>query len=264
MPGSSTVDHPSGKRTLTFTESDHVYRDDLGQRYTSGTAAVKRCFAPFDAESVSARVAARDGGSASEQRERAAALREQWRAKGAAACEFGTRTHENCEAQLVGRALPNAPRDDREQQIMTAAYYAANDLLTQYKTIAVEMIVFSPGCYVAGTIDALMQHRSTGEYLIADWKTNEKLRDTAFNGAMGVGPCASLPDCDMSRYALQLSLYQRILTSEGYVPADATVHRQLMHLRPTGCVAMPMQYLRAESAEVMLNAAMAANNEVPF
>lgn len=252
MPSTAIGRHPSG-RTITFTESDHSYIDDSGHHYTSGTAVVKRCFKPFDAVAVSESIAESRGTTPE-------VLRAEWEKKRDYACEVGTRVHENCEAQLMGKPLVNRPRDERENGLMTQAWHAANKLLELYVPLAVELIVFSPRYYVAGTIDALLQDRRDGSFLIADWKTNEKLRKGSFNGDFGVGAGFRMPDCELSRYSLQMSVYERILRSEQYVASNAVVNRLLIHLTETGFNGIPTSYLRAESAEALLDVC----TEVPF
>lgn len=245
MPATATARHPSGE-TITFTEADHSYIDSRGRRYTSGTGVVKRCFAPFNADKISAAMAARDGRDAAE-------IRAEWKAKGAAACRLGTRVHEICEDTLHGVPLRHAPESERERGLMTQGFMSATALLASCDILAVELILFSPRFLVAGTMDILLRRRDTGALVIADWKTNEKLRTEGYRGATGIGPAAELPDCEMSRYALQLSLYQRLLLHEGYTEPGAQIERWLIHLAPDRGDVIPAPYLRAESAEALLN-----------
>jgi hypothetical protein len=253
MPATSTANHPSGA-SITFTESDHSYIDNLGHRYTSGTAVVKRCFAPFNAVEVSAAMARRDGTDAAE-------IRAAWKAKGAAACRLGTRVHEVCEDALLGRPPRNQPESERERLLMNAGWAHAKAMLDDFDVLAVELIIFSPQWYVAGTVDILLRHKRSGTLFVADWKTNEKLRTEGYKGALGTGAAAALPDCEMSKYSLQLSIYEQVLRHEGYIAADAPVQRLLLHITERGVDLVYTSYLAAESAVAILDA---ATTGVPF
>lgn len=244
MPATSTAQHPSG-RTITFTEADHEYVDDRGHRYMSATAVVKRFFAPFDAAAVAPGVAEKRGVGVE-------VILAEWEQAREYACSLGTRTHENCEAQLKGDALIHAPRDERERCVMTQAWCAVEYMLIEYECLATELIVWSPDLYVAGTLDALMRHRETGALLIVDWKTNEKITLLGYMGARGLGPASGLHDCDMAKYTLQLNLYRYLLFREGYTSPGAQVDMMIAHLRNDEFRCIPIAERRATVVEMLL------------
>jgi hypothetical protein len=99
MPSTSTAKHPTCPYTITFTEANHRYVDNEGRDYISGTSIVNSLFEPFDAPAVAERVAERDGTTALE-------VLAQWKAKGKAASEYGTRVHEYAEALILGKTPP--------------------------------------------------------------------------------------------------------------------------------------------------------------
>ena len=96
MPNSTKAKHPSGKVEITFTEDDHSYVDDFGIDYTSGTTLVKSAFEEFDAKKAAAIKSAKTGIPADQ-------YIAEWKAAGERAAMEGTRAHENCERQILGR-----------------------------------------------------------------------------------------------------------------------------------------------------------------
>ena len=115
MPGDTKAKHPRGLG-ITFTEEDHSYVDEYGVEYTSGTTLVHRGFEAFDAQKAAEAKSAKTGVPASEY------LRE-WDAKREEASRNGTRMHENCENQILGRYDKlHAPQDDAERVEFRAAW----------------------------------------------------------------------------------------------------------------------------------------------
>lgn len=115
MPGDTKAKHPRGLG-ITFTEEDHSYVDEYGVEYTSGTTLVHRGFEEFDAQRAAEAKSAKTGVPASEY------LRE-WDAKREEASRNGTRMHENCENQILGRYDKlHAPQDDAERVEFRAAW----------------------------------------------------------------------------------------------------------------------------------------------
>ena len=221
MPNSTTARHPSGKLDITFTEADHEYIDGFGIDYTSVTKLVKSAFPAFDAAAAAAKKAARTGTPAEQY------LRE-WDEIRDTASDNGTRVHENCERQILGRfADMNQPRDDAERIRFRAAWFEVEKLKAAYSAIEPEKLVFSPRFRVAGSIDLLCKFDEM-HYDIGDWKFVKAIRYQAFGGRTGIMPAtATLPDCNFYHYALQLNIYKMILKIEGYIPPQAQVRHYL-------------------------------------
>jgi hypothetical protein len=76
----------------------------------------------------------------------------------------------------------------------------------------------------------LLRSKSTGEYVIADWKTNREIKRSAFRDETGSGPFERLEDCNYNHYSLQASAYGALLTTEGYIPQVDSVRGVLLHL----------------------------------
>lgn len=243
MPSDVISYHPSGLQ-ITFREDEHSYTDGRGHQYTSGTGFLKNFFPPFDTAKVSGIVAQKEGKTPEQ-------VQAEWKAAG----ESGTRLHENCENQFLGRSERfHQPATRDEYTSFVCAYNTVEMLQNKYELIGCELIVFSPRYYIAGTIDLLMYSKELNTYFFLDWKRCKAIRDTGFDGETAYHPIAHLQNCNLIKYGLQQALYNRIAVTEGYLPANATVERWLIHIGPgmTEAVFIPLPDYRLEILEMML------------
>jgi ATP-dependent exoDNAse (exonuclease V) beta subunit len=225
MPSSTSATHNS--RTLTFTEAGHTYLDDRGLPYTSVTTLIHRYAQPFDAPAQAARMEAQGKGTAAD-------LLAAWDAKRDASCDYGTRVHETAEAILQGLPPPHAPTSEKESAAFANVWDFINDkILPSFEVVGCEIMVFHPFWLIAGTIDLALRDKD-GTIWICDWKTNAEIRAEGFRGQTMLSPVAHLPDCELSKYALQLATYQRILTEAEYLPRDTRFKRVLFHISESG------------------------------
>lgn len=227
MPADKIITNHKGE-TCTFSEADHRYilgtrKDNPYSDLISCTTLVGQFKPPFDKNKVATAYAAKNNTTKSE-------VLAKWEADGAAACRFGTRIHETCEDALTGNTPRNKPESDREKAFMKAAWQKSKSVLNDFakEILGIEMLLFSSYLRVAGTLDLLVRDH-TGTIWILDWKTNADLRKAAFNGQTLSAPLSNIPCDSMSIYALQLSLYQFILVSEGYISEKQIVNRALIH-----------------------------------
>lgn len=252
--------NPSGT-TINFSAAAHRYWTEhrlpepvAGQQshevdYVSVTTLLKRYFPPFDEKAMSEQVAAKRGVPV-------AVVLTEWAMTRDAASRFGTRTHEVCEDTLTGHAPRHRPETDRERVIFEHGWRYASDVRQKMTVLAVEQIIFHADLRIAGTIDFAARDKD-GVLWILDWKTNKAIRNANDYGKTGLAPVAHLPDCEMSKYALQLSLYEHILRSQGYIGRADPVRRGLVHLTDAGAVFMPCADMTREVLEILLDHATA-------
>ena len=218
MPGDKTAKHNG--EFIVFEEAGHSYTDSKGVQYTSVTTLVGMGFEPFDAEGVARKKAGDDWRR----------LVDEWRENGKRAADFGTRLHENCEMQILGKIdKMHEPITVEEKICFDLARRKVDSLLTDESIAKMEpeKLVFSPTLRVAGSIDLLAELKD-GSYAIYDWKRILKLSERGFNGKRGVLEATKdLQDSNFWHYALQLRLYEVILKLEGYVPRGAKFKRFL-------------------------------------
>lgn len=217
--------HPGGK-LLEFHPGPHRYLLE-GEELTSVTRMIHRWFPEFDAETIARRKAEREGIQFD-------ALLAEWARKRDEAAAFGTKAHlmaEKIVAEKNSAAADHLAETAREKSYLSAIKEALTRIALGYDVVETEMIVFSPGKKVAGTIDLLLRNRTTGEYVVADWKTNKEMKYKGYGDEKGSGPCANLVHCNFNHYSLQISAYGHLLASESYLPLGANVRGVLLHLR---------------------------------
>lgn len=71
-------------------------------------------------------------------------------------------------------------------------------------------IVSASGNALNGRFDCLFRSRSTGNYLLIDWKTTEDI-DTSNRFQKMLGPMYALDKCKMNEYTTQLHMYKKAL-----------------------------------------------------
>lgn len=245
-----TADHPQG-HWIEFHPGPHQYLLE-GEPLVSVTTLVNRWFPKFDSEAVAKKKADREGTSY-------LALLAEWEKRRDEAASFGTKTHLMAD-RILQESDPDAADElaetDREKAYLAAVKAALLRIAPAYDVIESEKIVFSPERRVAGTIDLLLRSKTTGEFVIADWKTNKEIKYQGFGQEMGLGHCAHLPHCNFSHYSLQLAAYGQLLQSEGYLAPDVGVRGVLLHLneKPGGqvtCEYIKTKDLSREANEIL-------------
>lgn len=228
MPGTSTSTNPLGIK-ITFEEKTHKYWsiiDNKEIRYVSGTTFVHKFIPEFDEQRVSAMVAKKRGVSQQE-------ILDEWHQKRDESCYFGTKVHETAEDVLTGRPFRNTPQNAKEEIVFNRAKAFATKFKNELDILGVEQIVFDHRLKLAGTIDLLARSKKDGSILVLDWKTNSEIkRENDFEKCLS--PINHLDNCNFWHYALQLSLYQFLLTYGGYYPKDVKFKRALIHIN-TDC-----------------------------
>lgn len=197
--------HPRDSR-VTFNEEEHLYLVDGCGGYDSVTAVVKDCFEQFDADYWASRK--------SSTPEQALALKQKWEENGRLAREAGTLLHERIERHYLGyEPEPEALQDRAFAHFLS---FARSFPLKPFRS---EWRLFSTKYSLAGTLDFLAFDGR--EYVIFDWKRSCKLVDPAGApvtenrwGTTGLGLMRHIPDTSYWHYALQLSLYRRLLEEE--------------------------------------------------
>lgn len=219
-----TAVHPSGAK-IEFDPEPHQYLLD-GEALPSVTKLIHAWFPEFDAEAVAKKKAQREGGSYE-------ALVREWSRKRDEAATFGSKIHAMAEKMILendDRAADDLPENPREQAYLDAVKESLRRIRLGYDILETEKIVFSPRLKVAGTIDLLLRSRTTGEFVIADWKTNREIKFSAFRQEVGFGPCRGLENCNFNHYSLQISSYGELLTAEQYLPQTQPLRGVLLHL----------------------------------
>jgi ATP-dependent exoDNAse (exonuclease V) beta subunit len=252
-----TASHPKGIQIEFFPEP-HQYVAG-GETLTSVTTLIQKWFPQFDAEEVAKKKAAREGSSW-------AALVAEWDRKRIEAADFGTKIHLMAEKILQEkdeRAADHMAETEREKAYLVAIKESLVRVGRGYEVVESEKIVFSSTKKVAGTIDLLLRSKTTGEFVIGDWKTNREIKYAGFRKEMGFGPCRLLENCNFTHYSLQASAYGELLLSEGYVPEAQSVRGVLLHLAESSDRRVTCSYLKTKDFATEVRMILAAPAAIP-
>jgi len=229
MPDKSTT---YNGLTCLFDEGKHTYTiKETGQRLTSVTTLIKRYTPPFDTHTIAQRMIDKQkpayiGLTVDE-------IIKQWRDKAELAAYEGTLMHSYAERWPTKGGYGFHPRTYRVLLICKQVEKLFPKLLKRFRLVEAEKLVFSQSLGLAGQIDLLMADDTTGEGIILDWKTNSKITDKESAFGTMLEPIDHLADCDTVKYGLQLALYEKILTDEGYFPEFTGYRKALVHVQET-------------------------------
>jgi hypothetical protein len=229
--------HPRDDR-IQFEEESHTYTiDGVREGWTSCTGFLHHFFAPFDADSIIAKMMKSSKWYESKYYGMTPeAIKKQWADKGADASTAGTRMHldierfynampaaANCVYQfedgMEGLAVDGwTPNPGAEWDYFCSFQrdYVEKHGFIPFRT---EWLVFDEAHKVAGSIDMIYK-KPDGTLAIYDWKrTGELKTENKFQN--GLGPVAHLPDVNYWHYTLQLNVYRYILqTHYGYTVSE--------------------------------------------
>lgn len=218
--------------TCSFTEADHSYRiKETGDLLTSVTTLIKKFTPEFNAPAMAKQMVERQNpkyaGMTAEE------IQGQWKAKGDLAAREGTMIHELLERWPTSGPWGWHPKTYRTLLMGKQVAALFPKLLTRFRIVAAEQIVFSAKFGLAGQVDLIMADDRTKEGIILDWKTNEKITDET--GAFGnlLPPVDHLKNCDVVKYGLQLGLYEKMLEDEGYYPEFKGYRKSIIHVQET-------------------------------
>lgn len=193
---------------LTLDETTHTYYRG-GARLYGVTSLIDRIVPPFDAPTVAARMAKRDGGKAQD-------LLDAWARKRDEAADAGKHFHEAAEAILSGRVTLTG--DARHDGFFNFWSRLQDKGL---RVASIEQVLDHPEYPLAGTADAVLLgiHQLLW---VGDWKTNEKY---TYSGGWSrlLPPFDDLMDNKLTLHSLQVSTYRVLLEARGHTTAGAFI-----------------------------------------
>jgi hypothetical protein len=164
---------------------------------------------------------------------------QQWATSREAGFAKGTTVHEHIKGILDPAPVPDEVTNDPYLQLNQAEappplpemkafdrfWEHQNGLMTP---IVCELVIGSSALRLGGTLDSLMMGRDGG-LTLWDWKTGSKFySQNKYNRLLS--PFAWLDDCELNRYALQLSAYNLLLQEAGVMIGGMYI----LYLAPTG------------------------------
>lgn len=209
---------------VTFREHDHTYWNKAGAQYAGCTTLIGQYKNKFDAAAISQRSATRYGGSAQDYIDK-------WNGICKYACERGTRFHALKEEAAHRASFWIDPATGIEYPVLNHAlelmkvgqpHYPITDGMPD--GIYPEMLLWNHPTRTAGQSDEVWLFDKFFD--IDDWKTNKQITQEGwfdrdlFENQMMLGPLNHLPDCHLTHYTLQISLYAYMIAECGRTPRN--------------------------------------------
>jgi len=241
--------HPDGLHEIYFQEKNHIYIDNLDNKYISCTSIFKPFFL-FDSVAVSEKCAVSDNikyaGRNPEE------IRKEWLEEGLRGSSEGTNIHEYAEWKISQErsGKVTTPVSKSCELKFKQVGKIINYLMTKYEFLKAEMIVFSPILKVAGQIDLLMYDEKTNTILIIDWKTNKQISTENFFQNIKK-PFEYLQQTALNQYTLQLSLYEFLLKKERYFPRVKNYKRILIHITEKRATPIHLEFFEYEINQIL-------------
>lgn len=190
---------------MKFHEGKHIYFNDEGEHYTSGTALIKKFCKPFERDKIAAKFAKKNKRTIQD-------VLDEWKKLGDDAIKKGIAFHKLKENELSG--LTSVLIEQEEHPVFQASWedgLKINNLVKLEPGIYPELIVWSDKYKIAGQAD-YVEITKTGKINIKDYKTSKEIKLQSFRKWDGTPdmmkfPLTNLEDCNFNHYALQLNLY---------------------------------------------------------
>jgi len=196
---------------LEFTESTHTYTRN-GQTLPSVSKKIKTFYEPFNAKKIAPLYARKHG-------LKTADVLKMWAKTGDVALTKGTEFHDWGEqhAKYIKVGIKPVYEDLDYMKKNGLAFW--DELDPKYEIAALELRMYHEEFSYAGTADIILRNTETGNYVIADYKTNKDLFKN-YKGKTMKMPFEQMLDCPMSKYEIQLSYYQMMLEAQGVTVED--------------------------------------------
>lgn len=182
---------------IEFNKELHSYTNThTGLKYSSVTSLINSYKEPFDVEKFSKIVAAREGVSQQE-------IKNRWKGIKDTACDFGIDSHKKIECFV--KSDGNEYKDDE----LVKKFVLVSDLdIAKTKS---ETIVFSNEYRIAGTADFIIDNGKSFD--VYDLKTNKNFRINSKYNKFLYSPLSHLSECEYNIYSLQVSTYAYLYSS---------------------------------------------------
>lgn len=199
---------------LFFDKSRHAYSTKLSPYLRSITKVIYSQFPEFDKMKISQKMENKGQYKGKTARE----IREMWAVNGKEAREAGTLLHEQIEKYYNGQEVDADDPDFALDQFVE--WDTAHENWDPFRT---EWQIFDDDLKIAGTIDAVFKDE-TGQVVIVDWKRCKEIKKSNRFDSASTGGLEHIPDCNFSKYSMQLNLY-KLMLEKNY---DLSVSRMII------------------------------------
>ena len=240
-----------------FFENGHYYTYKDKQVGISVTKYISQFENEFDSNTLSQKVADKDGISQFE-------VLNEWKRKGEYSCLKGTAIHEWLQDNYANREYkfdlsqleeyPEYYKIEDIDHLKQMAIDFINDYKNRYILIGDEILCGIPDFDIASAIDLLFYDTVNNEVVLADIKTNTDLKgwkNTPSYVKKMLQPLENIKDITFEHYKIQLSIYRYFLEEYAHIPISDNMFIVYLSEKEKNYNIIQIPYLKNEVEKIL-------------
>ena len=240
-----------------FFENGHYYTYKDKQVGISVTKYISQFENEFDSNTLSQKVADKDGISQFE-------VLNEWKRKGEYSCLKGTAIHEWLQDNYANREYkfdlsqleeyPEYYKIEDIEHLKQMAIDFINDYKNRYILIGDEILCGIPDFDIASAIDLLFYDTVNNEVVLADIKTNTDLKgwkNTPSYVKKMLQPLENIKDITFEHYKIQLSIYRYFLEEYAHIPISDNMFIVYLSEKEKNYNIIQIPYLKNEVEKIL-------------
>ena len=240
-----------------FFENGHYYTYKDKQVGISVTKYISQFENEFDSDTLSQKVADKDGISQFE-------VLNEWKRKGEYSCLKGTAIHEWLQDNYANREYkfdlsqleeyPEYYKIEDIEHLKQMAIAFINDYKNRYILIGDEILCGIPDFDIASAIDLLFYDTVNNEVVLADIKTNTDLKgwkSTPSYVKKMLQPLEDIKDITFEHYKIQLSIYRYFLEEYAHIPISDNMFIVYLSEKEKNYNIIQIPYLKNEVEKIL-------------
>ena len=241
----------------TFEEDTHTYYCNGKRVGVSVTKYISQFENEFDSNTLSQKVADKDGISQFE-------VLNEWKRKGEYSCLKGTAIHEWLQDNYANREYkfdlsqleeyPEYYKIEDIEHLKQMAIDFINDYKNRYILIGDEILCGIPDFDIASAIDLLFYDTVNNEVVLADIKTNTDLKgwkSTPSYVKKMLQPLEDIKDITFEHYKIQLSIYRYFLEEYAHIPISDNMFIVYLSEKEKSYNIIQIPYLKNEVEKIL-------------
>ena len=240
-----------------FFENGHYYTYEDKQVGISVTKYISQFENEFDSDTLSQKVADKNGISQFE-------VLNEWKRKGEYSCLKGTAIHEWLQDNYANREYkfdlsqleeyPEYYKIEDIEHLKQMAIAFINDYKNRYILIGDEILCGIPDFDIASAIDLLFYDTVNNEVVLADIKTNTDLKgwkSTPSYVKKMLQPLENIKDITFEHYKIQLSIYRYFLEEYAHIPISDNMFIVYLSEKEESYNIIQIPYLKNEVEKIL-------------
>lgn len=199
-------------KRIEYNEKEHVYLYKGEKIKTSVTKLIEKFFSKFDGKKVATEILCRPVKFRGKYKDmNLCEIIKSWEDEGKSASEIGRKAHEKLEIFFNGNKVTNF-----NNAFKNAIKFDGYMLKKGYERCEPEKKLCYPEYDIAGMCDMIYYNKEKDIFALVDWKNCKEIKTKSKKKEMALDPISHLPDCNYSKYLLQLNMYAFIGNSDYY------------------------------------------------